>query len=223
MSDLEYLIIFKSYGIPIYSRCFGHFCSNLMRDDVLLSGFLSALTTIGKVSENADFDKIQVEGEEVNLHFSKSGDLISMSMGDTKLYFFYVKHRDYYIVAGFPVDGFVMGENTPLIQELFNIVEELLDNKYLGMKWDSITKEEFEGFERDLLKNAISPWMSGNKGSHVCILGENCPLRIAVIESKEKSIGNRIKETILSYRKKNMFSKMRMMMSGMKERILPSF
>lgn len=213
MTDLEYLILFKPYGMPIYSRCFGHFCSSLMKDDVLLSAFLAALTSIGNLPDIADIGPLNFEGKEMNLTFNKAGELVSIKIGGTSLYFYYVKYNDYFIVAGFPADEFVMDYTHPAVKKFFKNVQEVLDGDYGATEWKS--KEEFAKFEQQLLKKAVYPWMDENKASHSCMLGENCPLRIANIESKEKGIAGRIKETILSYRKMGMLSKMKMMMGGM--------
>jgi hypothetical protein len=43
---LEYLMVYTSSGLPIYSKCYGTFCKTAFKEPELLSGFLSALETI---------------------------------------------------------------------------------------------------------------------------------------------------------------------------------
>lgn len=220
MVNLEYLIIFKSYGIPIYSRCFGHFCSSLMKDDILLSGFFSALTTIGNSTGISDFQSISFEGQDMQLEFSQTGDLVAIDLGGTKLFFFYVKINDYYIVGGFPLEeGLFFDKYHPVIDGLFESVKKLLNSEYKDTKWEFMDKEKFETFENDLLNKAIYPWMKTNKSPHTCMMGNNCALRVAMFNANKKSIAERIKDTIQNYRELGMMSKMKMMMSGVKEKM----
>ncbi|MHA2191410.1 MAG: hypothetical protein ACXAAP_14375 [Candidatus Thorarchaeota archaeon] len=46
MGVLEYLMVYTSSGLPIYSKCYGTFCKTAFKEPELLSGFLSALETI---------------------------------------------------------------------------------------------------------------------------------------------------------------------------------
>lgn len=43
---IEYVTVFDDYDTAIFSKRFSGFCSNLRQDQVLLAGFLPALTSI---------------------------------------------------------------------------------------------------------------------------------------------------------------------------------
>lgn len=218
MVNLEYLIIFKKDGIPIYSRCFGHFCGVLMRDNVILSGFLAALTAVGKDHLG---ESIQFEGKEMKLEFSKDGNLNNLIVGDTRLYFFYVQIDDYYIAAGFPATSFDTTDEKSfqIVDNLLEKISVFLNKNYKDQNWQIISNNDFMIFENKFLTDTIYPWMKKYKSSHTCMMGKNCALRAAMQQSKGETLIEKIRETIINYRKKSMFSKMMMMMSGIKEKM----
>ncbi len=216
MLNLEYIIVFKTDGIPIYSRCFGHFCSTLMKDDVIFSAFLSALTSA--IQAGGLGGKIDYEGTELIIKDVGEGGVITIKIGDTNLVFYYVAHNMYFITLGFPYEKFDTEKDKVDVNMLVDSIKMVLDEDYKSTDWADVTSDEREMFEERLLKKAVYPWMIEHKSSHTCPLGKNCPLRIAMFEA-EKNVANAIEVTIKDYRKKSMFSKMMMMMSGIKEKM----
>ncbi len=83
---VEYLILFKKDGTPVYSKCYGGFCAKLNYDETLLSGFLSALTSMPEVFGASE------------------EDIQSMEMGFIKFHFNYVPSKDIFAVLGVNTD-----------------------------------------------------------------------------------------------------------------------
>ncbi|MCY3413129.1 MAG: hypothetical protein INQ03_15935 [Candidatus Heimdallarchaeota archaeon] len=214
--NLEYLLMFQKTGIPIYSRCFGNTCAIMMKDDVLLSGFLAALTALKDF--NGELSSLNFEGQEIHLEFSQDGDLFSVDMGPTKLLFHFVETTNYFIVSGFPLDNFTKSADLKEIRALSSSIEQVMENQYSETSWHNLSAIEFDNFEETLLQDAVYPWMKTNKSPHTCALGNHCPFRAAVADPAEDEfdIATRLRNTYTNYRKLGMMTLMKYMMHGIK-------
>ena len=184
--SIQYLIILQNNGIPIYSRCFSDMCAIYMKNEELLSGFLSALTTLPSV-------------------ISGGGHLSSIEMGETKLVFSERSDKHNFIsVIGVSIDQYNARLHNHVINEFFRELENLISIKYKDYTWESISQENYTSFENDLYNNYMVPWFKSNHTSNTCKNGEMCPFRIAVVEniSKPKSIWKSLRNTFNKYRKK---------------------
>jgi hypothetical protein len=158
---LEYLIVFQKSGLPIFSKCFGEFCGVLLVDESLLSGFLSAMTTMPTMF-----------GKENN-------NLNSVEMGYTKLLFSHTMPSGHVICLGFNKNT-INEKNQEKINNLFDKINDFIEKDYMNMKWDFTSTEEISPIVEKLLKFIIDPWIhisSNYSKEHIpkcpiCIEGE---------------------------------------------------
>ncbi|MCY3414545.1 MAG: hypothetical protein INQ03_23050 [Candidatus Heimdallarchaeota archaeon] len=219
--NLDYLLIYQADGIPVYSRCFGHFCNSLMRDDILFSAFLSALSIYADAGGDSDFTSIDFEGQDLNINLSLDGLISTLDIGKTRLIFFKEQKKDLFYVAGFPLKKFDLEFKRDYINNLFDDLEVFFDNEYTNIDWSSLVGAEFEEFEENLLQKVIYPWMKENKSPHSCMMGENCPMRVALTgELNEKTtIWKAMNDAFTAYKKMSIFKLMRMMFAGIRHKM----
>jgi hypothetical protein len=202
MLKLQYLIIYKNTGLPIYSRCFTDICAIQMKDEVLLSGFLSALTQsiLPENQRELDFEDgtIQVD--------YKDGKLETVKFENLNLLFYYINLNDLIIAAGFPINDYKKSTNHPIIQAFFNSITEHITRENLGNA-DYYDSDNYIEMEKKLLANVLKPWMREHKVKDKCPLKNNCPYRIALHEESNvnKSITDRLRYTITRYSKMSFF------------------
>jgi hypothetical protein len=136
---LEYLIIMEKSGLPIYSRCFGGFCWNLMTDEVLLSGFLTALSSMPTM----------FGGDELSLK--------SIEMGNTKINFDHTTPSGHIICLG--IDSITANdpEAKQEIQQLFDNITKFLEINHKETDFSMLFPEEREQFHDQLKKEVIEP------------------------------------------------------------------
>ena len=171
---LEYFIVFQKSGLPIFSKCFGDFCSVLLVDEMLLSGFLSAITKMPSLF-----------GEDYN-------ELNAVEMGYTKLRFEHTSPSGHTICLGFKNEGPFL-ENKRLIDDLFTKIDNFVEDTHKGKRWDFLTASEIREIENELIDSIINPWINvdPNYKNH----GEKCSMSIeSDLFRGEKDIG--IKEPI---------------------------
>ena len=135
---LEYFIILQKSGLPIYSKCWGTFCSVLSVDDALLSGFLSAITTMPQM-------------------LIQSTNLNAVEMGFSKLLFNYTTPTGKIIIGGFRREE-ITNKSMKKINDFFVQLSNFLENDYKDTSWDFLTDDEKIDFEKDLLNKIILPW-----------------------------------------------------------------
>lgn len=154
---LEYFIVFQKSGLPIVSKCFGDFCSVLLVDEMLLSGFLSAITTMPSLF-----------GKDLNR-------LTAVEMGYTKLLFEHTTPSGHTICLGFKNEGLIL-EGKLLIDDLFKKIANFVENTHKDKRWDFLTAHEIRKIENELIDSIIIPWIKidPNYKEH----GEKCSMSI---------------------------------------------
>ena len=136
---LEYIIIFEKGGTPIYSHCFGGFCAAAGLDDTLLSGFLSALTTMPTMFEGKEGKKQSVQMLEMD--YTK---LIFSTTSSGKM-----------VVIGVDKEFYDDEEDRGAVSELFDEVEELLEEDFSHITWAACEREDREEFEHKLVEEVL--------------------------------------------------------------------
>lgn len=143
---LEYLIILQQSGLPIYSKCWGNFCAVLTVDDTLLSGFLSAITSMPKM-------------------LNQNTELSSIEMGFSKLLFNYTTPSGHIICGGFRKEE-INPKVMPAINEFFTQISNFLESEYKDAKWNNLSDEQIKDFENKLLTTIVEPWFHTVKSEH---------------------------------------------------------
>ena len=173
--NLEYLIIFQQSGLPVYSKCYGGFCSTLNRDETLLSGFLAALSELPKM-------------------FGQETSIQSIDMGSSKLAFSRTKSNNFIICIGYPLAE-VSSENTHLVQRLFLDIEHILEEYIKNTKVNDMSDTESNRIENALLNKILNPWFKITHTNDSCPLGDNCPLMVTKkTEGRKVKIWNKLKD-----------------------------
>ena len=142
---LEYLIVFQKSGLPIFSKCFGDFCGVLLVDETLLSGFLSAMTTMPTF-----FGK-----KETNLN--------AVEMGYTKLLFSHTLPSGHVICLGFEKHS-LTPQNEKKIAFLFEKINNFIESDYKDLEWSMVSTEEIKPILEKLLEKIINPWIHFSVG-----------------------------------------------------------
>lgn len=211
MLKLQYLIIYQNSGLPIYSRCFADLCKISMKDDILLSGFLSALS---QAVGYTDFEGEELSFEEEPIMVNtEGGSLKSVEFSDMKLLFYYLDLGTVTIAAGFPMKDYVDDENREVIELFFSSLQSFMEAYDLEglVYYDS---EKYKGFEEEIVAKVIDPWMKKHGIKNKCPLGDHCPYRMGIYENEKGSIFERLQKTVRRYSKLNMFKKMKMMFTS---------
>lgn len=134
--ELEYIMIFQEIGTPIYSQCFGDFCGLLVADESLLSGFMSALTTIPQMLSD---DSITLQTVELSY---------------TKLRFNYTTPSGNVIIIG--INPSSSTEHVDILRKAFEDIEFLVEEKFNHYKWAQMTDEQIKTFEHELNRVVIN-------------------------------------------------------------------
>ncbi|MHA2297286.1 MAG: hypothetical protein ACXADA_14755 [Candidatus Hodarchaeales archaeon] len=153
---LDYIIIYQKSGLPIYSNCFSGFCTSLAIDDALLSGFLSALSTmpdvLGQKGEN-------IQGIDLNFlklcfnHTTPSGHVICLGMEKSTL------------------DETNYGKQ---LAPLFKKVEDFIESEYGEADFDLFSQEERQEFGKRVVDEVISPSLKYLRTR--CSCGDTCQI-----------------------------------------------
>lgn len=143
---LEYLIILQQSGLPIYSKCWGNFCSVLVVDDTLLSGFLSAITSMPKM-------------------LNQNTELSAIEMGFSKLLFNYTTPTGHIICGGFRREE-INDKVMPEINGFFSQISDFLEQDYKNTKWQNVSDETMKEFENTLLTTIVEPWFHTVSSEH---------------------------------------------------------
>ncbi len=150
--------MFQKSGLPIFSKCFGDFCGVLMVDDTLLSGFLSAMTSMPTF-----FAKDE-----------KSLDAIEM--GFTKLMFSHTLPSGHVICLGFNKNT-ITDSNQQKIEALFKEINNFVEKDKKEIDWSLLSSEEIGIIVDELLENIINPWIHLTK-DYTKHHAEGCPICI---------------------------------------------
>lgn len=153
---LEYLIIFESSGIPIYSHCFGGFCANIGMEESLLSGFLSALNSMPRMFG---------QGERVQ----------SIEMDYSKLIF---SHTDSgkIMVIGVNKETYDDKESHA-VKGLFYKMNRLIEEEFGGVNWQLAESNTRSQFEHRLVDNVLANIVDGSL-LDCCETGDDCMLDV---------------------------------------------
>ncbi len=166
---IEYLIIYQPSGLPIFSKCFGGFCKAATTDEILLSGFLSALETLPST----------IGG----------GTLKAVDMGETRFIF-----RKTYPSGISVVVGLTEKADHQVAQEVFHEIQTILEDKYSHVKWDEIIPEVFEEFRKDLYENTLVHVLHKYGGfEDRCPRGVRCLMHTKATDSDKRSIWERLR------------------------------
>ena len=154
---LEYFIIFQKSGLPIFSKCFGDFCQVLLVDDIILSGFLSALTTMPAMF-----------GKDRN-------KLNAVEIGYTKLLFNHTTPSGHTICLGFKFEEEVVKKDER-IDELFKKIEFFIEETHKNVNWPITPKTQILKIENELIDTIITPWVKIDE--HYKTHGPNCTMSV---------------------------------------------
>ena len=138
---LEYFIVFQKSGLPIFSKCFGDFCGVILVDETILSGFLSAITTMPKMF-----------GNDLN-------QLNAIEIGYTKLVFDHTLPNGNTICLGFKKESFT-DENKPFIDDLFKKINDFVEITHKDEHWDLLARSKLKTLLNELLETVITPWIN---------------------------------------------------------------
>ncbi|MHA1228857.1 MAG: hypothetical protein ACTSPV_19200 [Candidatus Hodarchaeales archaeon] len=171
---LEYLMLYRRSGLPIYSKCYQGFCKVNAQDPALLSGFLSALETFS-----------------LNISGTNDTKLEAIKMGNTIMRFSRTLPKGHSIVVGLSED------NEKLANDIFNAVSDLLEKRFKDVDWDLVTTDFSKEFEKALLEDVLIPELHDYGGfEDNCPLGDKCPMKtLPHYAQQKKSIWSNIKST----------------------------
>jgi len=151
---LEYIIIFKEEGIPIYSQCYGSFCARVGFDESLYSGFLSALTSMPSM-------------------FGDEKGLQSVEMGFTKLHFSKTTPSGHVICVGIDKATIDDVDINNQLEVFYNNINSILEDEYKDFTWVKTNPDDIEEFENILLHKAIYPSFPYFYNNEICKV--DCP------------------------------------------------
>lgn len=150
---LEYIIIFKEEGIPIYSQCFGSFCATVGFDESLYSGFLSALTTMPAMFGG--------------------GEIQSVDMGFTKLNFSRTTPSGHIICAGIIKSTQEEEDVENQLEVFYERINDILEDEFADQNWVETKNDDIERFRQLLLHEAIYPSFPYFYDNEICT--SDCP------------------------------------------------
>ena len=116
-------MVYMPSGLPIYSKCFSGFCKANATDDILLSGFLSALESFPSMVGGEALKAIEM-GNTSFVFRKTTPSGISVAMGVSK------------------------GADLDEAQDVFNQIQILLEEKYNHSNWDVISPGDYEAFKQ---------------------------------------------------------------------------
>lgn len=172
-------MVYTESGLPIYSKCFGTFCSTASKNPELLSGLLSALQTIP-------------------LTLSDSLTLEAVKMGSTDLRFSKSLPSGHSIVVGLSED------DEEVANAVFEAINKILQSeRFERVNWDYITSDLMNEFEKDLVDKILPEALHAFGGfSDQCALGAQCPLHTNAEKSRSRRIWEAVKSNYQALRER---------------------
>ncbi|OLS26792.1 MAG: putative peroxiredoxin bcp [Candidatus Heimdallarchaeota archaeon LC_3] len=176
---LEYLTIFHLNGNPIYSQCFGGFCSNLAMNNTFLQGFISALSTIP--------DQLNQSEESI----------FSAKMGNFKLIFHKNNNNNFITCLG--VDKNIPDSHDKKFYGLFDLINEFWNSQNIQDKSNLNISDLEIDFDHKFVHNVLVQWsqktdIKSINSEHLHPPGYNCPLSVMENETRrDLSLWDRIK------------------------------
>ena len=150
---LDYLIIYQKSGLPIYSNCFSGFCANLRIDETLLSGFLSALSTMPDVLGDSTETIKSVDLQNIKLcfnHTTPSGHIMCLGI-----------EQKYY-----------SQKNEKQLNELFKKIDKFIETEYENFDFSLSTSDERTEFGNRVVNEIIIPSLGFVRKR--CACGDTC-------------------------------------------------
>ncbi len=153
VTKIEYLMVYTHGGLPIYSKCFGHFCQTAFKNPELLTGLLSALESIPPTL-----------GDGLSLE--------AVKMGYTTMRFSKVMPGGQSVVIGLSEDDLATAE------AVFNGVKQLFElDKFKDVDWGYVRRDIVDAFTQELVDRVLVDVMHERGGFHdECPLGDMCPM-----------------------------------------------
>ena len=179
MPALEYLMVYTQSGLPIYSKCYGGFCTAAFKNPELLTGFLSALETLPSTM-----------GGGLSLE--------SVKMGSTEMRFSKTTPTGHSVVIG-------LGKDSPdIAEDIYREVSKILaSDRFVNVDWTYLTSEVMDAFEKELLETALVDALHDHGGfKDQCPLGDRCPMHTTAIQSRKGRIWSSIKDKYRAMREK---------------------
>lgn len=205
---LNYLIMFTEDGIPVYSRCFANLCMASLRDDVLLSAFLSSLNIIAQMDPSSAPEELILDDNPIKVYYGEEKGIRSINLEDLELIFYYTKVDEIIIASGFIYKG---KQPESEVHQFMVDLESFL-GKYSQTTWSNLPNDFIMNFEKDLLKSVVHPFQVKTHGKVAyCPYGENCFFRVSMYEGVKNKITDSIRETYKKYKKYNMMIRMKLM------------
>ena len=205
---LNYLIMFTEEGIPVYSRCFANLCMASLKDDVLLSAFLSSLNIIAQTDPNSAPEELILDDNPIKVKYGEEKGIRSIDFYDLELIFYYTKVDKIIIASGFVYKGDLPEKQ---VYQFMTELETFL-GKYSETTWGNVSLESIKDFEKDLLTAVVHPFQVKYQGKIAyCPYGENCFFRVSMYERVKNSITDSIREVYDKYRHYNMLIRMKLM------------
>ncbi len=166
LPSLEYVLIFQESGLPIYTRCMGQVCKMLAVDETLLSGFLSAISTLPSMF-----------GQE-------NSGLMAIELGQFKLMFHPTTRRRHIVCIGIPLKQY-SPEVERHIKEALTKIEYILEVDFQDEDWAFITDEKVTKLEHELAEQVLVRYFEVAEPPHKH--EEKCPLDpIMLVKTQEE-------------------------------------
>ena len=164
---LDFLVIFHKDGLPIYSRCYSEVCSLFIKDNVLLSGFLSAIVSFPEaLGENKD-------------------ELKSIKLGKTDMYFSYGTGNGLVYVIGLKNDNTINNFQKKLIDFSMSELNKIF-LKYSVKNWSNIPDDIYDIIEESINSKVVNHWFKTTKTHDSCPAGEHCPFHTVAKHGRRK-------------------------------------
>ncbi len=161
-TSLEYVLIFQQSGLPIYTRCMGQVCKMMAVDETLLSGFLSAISTLPSMFGQDSSERMAIE------------------LGKFKLMFHPTKKNNHIICIGIPAEQYNQ-EAESSIREALSEIERVLEDEFRDEDWNFLSREKISRLEHALAEQVFLKYFEVSETPHEH--DEKCPLGpVGIIE-----------------------------------------
>ncbi|MFX0092226.1 MAG: hypothetical protein ACFFBD_10730 [Candidatus Hodarchaeota archaeon] len=167
---LEYIIVYRKNGLPLYSKCYSDFCKAAFKEPALLSGFLFSL-------EN--FSEKLTEGNVLE----------SIKMGQTTMFFNKTFPSRHSVVIG------LKKPDPEFVEDTFEVIGIFLETEYKNTNWDKVDSDFAKNFENELLTKILIPALKHHQMAFrdSCPAGNQCPMKTLASEANKGTIWSLIK------------------------------
>ncbi len=156
LPSLEYVLIFQESGIPIYTRCMGQVCKMLAVDETLLSGFLSAISTLPSMF-----------GQD------NKTERMAIELGKFKLLFHPTTKHHHVVCIGIPLEQHD-DETEVHIRKALTEIERILESRFEDENWNFLTSEKITRLEHVLAEEVFVKYFEVSEPPHDH--DEMCPI-----------------------------------------------